>query len=572
MTAIEAPLKKTDWPAMLRKVRLGTGFVLFFYVTTHLLNLMLGLISLDVLDQGGRVFTAFWRFPVISLVLYAAFILHAGLGLWALVERRSLRMPWRDAGLILLGLSIPILLSGHIMATRGAHELLGVDDTYTYEMLALWVFFPSFGISQSIAVIVIWTHGVLGLNAWMRLRPWYPAWRPWLAPVALLWPAVSLAGYVAAGREVLLRAADQGWVDGAATASNLTPEKVGFIVANLNVISSVFVVLYAVVLVWHGVRFLSRNRVARVRVGYPDGRTVVVPTGASVLEASRMGGIPHASVCGGRGRCSTCRVRVLSSSAALPPPEAEEARVLSRIDAEPSMRLACQLHPAGDLSVLPLLAANSGPSDAGRPGYLQGAEREIAVLFADLRAFTAVAESKLPYDVVFLLNQYFKVMGEAVEAAGGRLDKFIGDGVMALFGVRQGVRAGSLNAMHAAQQMALALDRMNRELAHDLDEPLRMGIGIHAGPAIVGEMGYRDVSSVTAVGDTVNAASRLEALTKEFGCQLVVSRHVVDMAGVDPAQFDTRQAEVRGRAETLEVLLATDAARLTLPARFHRPG
>ena len=140
----------------------------------------------------------------------------------------------------------------------------------------------------------------------------------------------------------------------------------------------------------------------------------------SVLEASRAAGIPHASVCGGRGRCSTCRVRVGAGAAQLPPPAADEARVLARIgDAGGGVRLACQLRPTHDLEVTPLMPAGAGPSDIRvqvNPG--QGIEREIAVLFADLRAFTRMAEGRLPYDVVFVLNQYFRAMGQAIEEAG----------------------------------------------------------------------------------------------------------------------------------------------------------
>src|SRR5690606_12379662 len=109
-----------------------------------------------------------------------------------------------------------------------------------------------------------------------------------------------------------------------------------------------------------------------------------------------------------------------------------------------------------------------------------------------------------PYDVVFVINQYFGAMGRAIESSGGRLDKFIGDGVMALFGVERGLEAGCRDAVAAARAMAEALRQLNQHLRHDLREPLRMGIGIHAGPAIVGEMGYRAATSLTAIGDAVN--------------------------------------------------------------------
>src|SRR4029450_13696507 len=122
------------------------------------------------------------------------------------------------------------------------------------------------------------------------------------------------------------------------------------------------------------------------RLPFPRGRVVPIVRGVSVLEASRMAGIPHASVCGGRGRCSTCRIMVDGPPAAGLVPAPEEVKVLRRVGAAPDVRLACQLRPHGDLPVTPLLPATAQARDGfSRPGYLHGAEREIAILFGDLR-------------------------------------------------------------------------------------------------------------------------------------------------------------------------------------------
>jgi len=290
-----------------------------------------------------------------------------------------------------------------------------------------------------------------------------------------------------------------------------------------------------------------------------------VRKGQTILAASQLARIPHASVCGGRGRCSTCRVRVGRGGAALPPPGPEERRVLARIGAAPNVRLACQTEVAADCEVTPLLSAAAGPALARpRPGYLQGDEREIAILFADLRGFTTLSEDRLPYDVVFVLNRYFTAMGTAVEQAGGRIDKFIGDGVMALFGIEQGIEAGSRNALEAARRMAQSLEELNRSLKSDLREPLRIGIGLHSGAVIVGEMGYGRATSLTAIGDAVNTASRLEAMTKDFEAQLIVSAPLAAHAGVDLGAFPRHQIDVRGRSQTLDIHVVASA--LELPA------
>ena len=160
---------------------------------------------------------------------------------------------------------------------------------------------------------------------------------------------------------------------------------------------------------------------------------------------------------------------------------------------------------------------------------------------------------KLPFDVVFLLNRYFAEMGRAIEESGGRVDKFIGDGIMALFGIDSTPEAGARSALAAAKRMGESLAALNRALAADLDEPLRIGLGIHLGPAIVGEMGYARATTVTAIGDAVNTASRLESLTKEFGTELVVSEALERAAAVDLSRFARQEIEIRGRSGMLAV-------------------
>jgi adenylate cyclase len=309
--------------------------------------------------------------------------------------------------------------------------------------------------------------------------------------------------------------------------------------------------LVVLLLVARGLRRAVERR-RNVRLTYPGGRVVTVPRGMTVLEASRARGVPHAAVCGGRGRCSTCRVRVTQGAASLPPPSAGELKVLQRVGAAPNVRLACQLRPTANLTVTPLLPANAQASDGyGQPAYLTGQERMIAVMFADIRSFTGIAETKLPYDLVFFLNSYFESVGAAIVSNGGIIDKFVGDGVMALFGVQNGPEEGCRQALAAAQGMIERVDSLSRALFEELSSPLRIGIGVHCGPAVVGRMGYGESVHVTAIGDTVNVASRLQDATKEFHCQLVFSAEVAKYSGVDTAGLPRHDLTVRNRREAL---------------------
>ena len=549
---------------MIRRLHLITGLVLFGYLLSHLINHALGLISLEALEAGRRVFQLLWRNPPMTLLLYGALVLHLGLAFRSLYQRRRLKMPAWEAAQLLLGLAIPPLLALHILGTRFAYEFLGADDSYLYVILAIFVFSPILGIKQAVVLLVAWLHACVGLHFWLRIKPWYSKLRPYAFVAALLLPVFSLAGFLAAGREVARLAANPDTL-AAALARARFPDAEGVaLIKNLEAGSlAIMAALLGLVLLGRALRSWLDRRHGIIHVTYPEGQRVRVAVGTTLLEASRGAGIPHASVCGGRGRCSTCRVRVGTGGDRLPPPSEAEARVLARIGAAPTTRLACQAKPVADIEIAPLLSATAGPRQAMVAArHQQGEEREVAVLFADLRNFTALAEDKLPYDVVFVLNRYFAAMGTAIEESGGRVDKFIGDGVMALFGVERDVETGCRDALTAARRMIERLDELNKALENELERPLRIGIGIHSGPVILGEMGYGRATAMTAIGDSVNTASRLEALTKDFEAELVLSEPVATRAGLDLSAFPRREIELRGRAGRLAVFVVGDTASL----------
>ena len=398
----------------LRQVRLATGLVLFAYLVTHFLNHALGIISLQAMEAGRLVFLAVWRNDVGTGVLYLSVLAHMALALWALYRRRNLaRMPPWEMAQLLLGFAILPLLVQHVLGTRGAYEYFQTNDTYAYIELVFWVFAPEVGLKQATVLLVAWLHVCIGLFFWLRLKPWFGRAVPYLHAAALLLPAAALMGFVVAGKEVAVLADDPDWMEAAELAIRFAaPEAVAWLKWVEDVTIATFFGVVALTLAARQVRRYLERRRGIVRIAYPGGQVVEVPPGVSVLEASRLAAIPHASVCGGRGRCSTCRVRVGDGLAGLPPASAAERRVLDRVGAPPNVRLACQLRPNADARVTPLLSATASPREGfRRAAYLQGTEKEIAILFADLRAFTELSERRLPYDVVFLLNRYFESMG-----------------------------------------------------------------------------------------------------------------------------------------------------------------
>src|SRR6185436_16839331 len=190
----------------------------------------------------------------------------------------------------------------------------------------------------------------------------------------------------------------------------------------------------------------------------------------------------------------------------------------------------------------------------------------VAAMFVDLRGSTQLGETRLPYDVVFILNQFFAEMSDALRATGGHYAQFTGDGLLALYGLETEIGPACSQALAGAADMHRRMGLLNARLARELAAPLRIGIGVHAGMAIVGSMGPPSAPIVSAIGDTVNSAARLESLTKDYGCTLVVSLDTLRFAGLAPPDVGVRQVEVRGRAGRLAVLPVEDPGTLLLAA------
>jgi adenylate cyclase len=547
----------------LRQIRLATGLVLFTYVTLHFANHALGNISVGAMESGVAIQKLIWRSPLGTTILYLSLLTHMGLGFWALYARRHFRWTRLEASQLVLGLAIPFLLADHVIGSRVSFSQFGIDKGYAEELLKFWVRSPVSGALQAILLLTVWIHGCLGLHFWLRLKPFYPRVRGLLLSIAVLLPALALLGFYQGGKQTLEAVEDPAW-----RAQHTTPDRIGAEAQNAVLLDertrtlAFLATALALTFFARGVRHWRERRAGSIRLTYPD-RTIRAARGFSVLEASLINNIPHAHVCGGRGRCSTCRIRVLSDIGALPAPSAAEQSVLERVHAAPGVRLACQLRPTEDIAFVPMLSPQATTVDAYRSGSAySGVERYVVIMFVDMRGSSRLAEGRLPFDTVFVINQFLSAVSSAVLGAGGEPNQILGDGLLALFGMGARPEIACRQAIVACAAIAARVETLNRALAYALLEPIRFGIGVHAGVTIAGNIGYDRHAQFTVIGDAVNVAARLEELTKTFACEVIMSEEVYERAGFGPDDLPAHDVAPRGREAGMKARSAVRAADL----------
>jgi adenylate cyclase len=526
------------------------------------------------MQAAGAILLAPWRTYPGLIVLYGALLVHAALGFVALYRRRHLRMPPAEAWQLVLGLSIPLLLAFHVIRIRAIESFGGFEVTYQSLMYRYSVDTPEVSMPrQSLLLIILWAHGCIGLRSWLRTMPWYTRASSMLASLATLIPVVAVLGVISAGLD-LREAVVRDPVYAAKFAASIAVEADRLTLGQA--ILEVFLIAYLGLMIgafglramrdWHSKRYHA------IHIAYPGGRIAAVPPGFSILEASRWTNIPHASVCGGRGRCSTCRVRIVKNIESLPKPSAIEGRTLRYINAPPHVRLACQTRPTADISVEPLVS----PSDA-RAGDVNrfsavvtgGRESHIGAMFVDMRGSTGLATGRLPFDALFLFDRYIHAVTRAIRQNSGLTTSIAGDGIMSVFGIDRPPPMAAREALQAAFDVWVAVDALNDELSSELATPLRIGIGIHVGMAIVGFVSADETQSLQFLGDTGNVAAKLEGASKSFESTLIVSAVALKLA-VPKADFETTNVLIAGKTEPLEIAVFKERRDLqTLLATIH---
>src|SRR5215207_2897079 len=384
--------------------RLVSGLVLLTFVLCHFASHVFLIVSLPIADKALDVLMWFWRSDAGTILLATAFTVHVSNALWSIYIRRYLRMPAWEIAQLALGLLIPPLIIIHVVGTKVSDQFLGTATNYPAVLAAHWLSLPWLGVPwlaalQFLALLAVWVHACIGLHFWLRIKRWYPAWLPILGTMAVLIPALALAGYIAGGNYVWREADDPEFIETVIRNAKFTPEASARAWQLVDIAFAVYAGLVLLPFAGRLVRGLVRRVHRPPRLTYADGRTATILPGATVLETLRANRLPLAAVCGGRARCTTCRIRVVKGLGSLPEPAGLEAAALSRIGATEGVRLACQLRPTANIAVLPLLTADASAAHGLMRAGMEGSERQVTVMFIDLRGSTTLGEARMPYDV-----------------------------------------------------------------------------------------------------------------------------------------------------------------------------
>lgn len=299
---------------------------------------------------------------------------------------------------------------------------------------------------------------------------------------------------------------------------------------------------------------------------WPDEVALTFEDSANLLDLAVESGVPIAHLCGRRARCSTCRVRVVEGLSSLSERTPDEAAMAAKLDFPDEVRLACQTEVTGSVRMWRLVLDKVDvdmASQLGRGHYVGPVGREVheaAVMFTDVAGFTAMSEALPAYDVVHMLNRFFNRASEAIEACGGRVDNYMGDGLLCVFGI-DGNDDAAFNAIKAGFAVLDVAKDMHDYVHMIYGYEFRVRVGIDIGDVIFGLMGGEGTARETVIGDIVNVASRIEAANKETGTQMLVTE-AVRTRTQDRVEFGRQfDLDLRGKAGVIpahEVLRVPD--------------
>ncbi|MCF8127670.1 MAG: adenylate/guanylate cyclase domain-containing protein [Deltaproteobacteria bacterium] len=260
-----------------------------------------------------------------------------------------------------------------------------------------------------------------------------------------------------------------------------------------------------------------------------DGQTIQASQDDTILEALQKANIEQITACGGNARCTTCRIHIMEGLSNCRPRNEKEALLAEKMGFPENIRLACQTRIRGNIMIKRPVVDQLDEKIVLKqfdnlPGTRLGQEKDLAILFADIENYTQFAEAFPAYDVVHVLNRYYQTMNEIIVRHNGVISDVAGDGILALFGLIEEGENAVLDAVSAVREMNGALVRFNQYLRKMFDWSFAIRSGINFGKSIVGNFDTGTMRKISAIGDAVNIASRIESANKDFGTKLLISQ------------------------------------------------
>lgn len=260
-----------------------------------------------------------------------------------------------------------------------------------------------------------------------------------------------------------------------------------------------------------------------------DNKTIIASPDSTVLESLHKANIDQIHACGGDGKCTTCRIYVMEGLHNCRPRNEKEVHMAVKMEFPPNIRLACQTKISGNISIRRPVVDELDVEIILKQfdnllGTKLGQEKELAILFTDIENYTQFAESFPAYDVVHVLNRYYQTMNKIIVRHKGIISDVAGDGILALFGVMEDNGNLVLDAVNTVRDMNAALKQFNGYLNKMCNWSFAVRSGINFGKVIVGNFDTGTMRKVSAIGDPVNLASRIETANKDFNTRLLISQ------------------------------------------------
>lgn len=299
------------------------------------------------------------------------------------------------------------------------------------------------------------------------------------------------------------------------------------------------------------------------KIDFIGEKIIEIDNNQSILEASLQAGIPHYHECGGHAKCSTCRVLVLTGAENLSQPNDKELKLKKILGFSYNIRLACQTNVKGDnVSVRRVIRDKTDVSiyshlDKKDETFQEvGEEKKLALFFIDIRNFTPFMEKHLSFDVIHIIRRLFQIFKNAVETNNGKIIETAGDGLYAVFGFEDPLSKAVNLAVKAGEQILENLNDFNENYAVIyFNHRFEVGIGLHAGTVIVGNIGLGISNNLTVMGLPVNMAARLQEATKEVNNSFLISEYAYSLVTDKRGNLQSENIILKGVSGIIKVIL-----------------